>query len=66
MPRMEHVAEAAKTLPPATVGVLTIFGVSVQNWVQILTIAWMLLLIAGKLREFYSQWKAWRDREKSA
>lgn len=43
----EQAVEAVKTVPPTTVGLLTIAGVPLEHWIQLLTVVWLLLLIAG-------------------
>lgn len=45
---MQTVAEVAKSAPPVTVGVFTLWGLELNQWAQVLAIVWTLFLIIEK------------------
>lgn len=47
----EYAVDTIKTLPPAAVGMLTFAGLTIEHWIQILTIAWLVILVFGKVRD---------------
>lgn len=47
----EQIADTIKTLPPATVGVLTFAGLTIEHWIQMLTVLWLFILVFGKVRD---------------
>lgn len=48
---VDKAGEAALAAPPVAVTGLTLMGVSLQDWVYIVTLIYLFLLIAGKLKE---------------
>lgn len=52
--------EAFLASPPLAVATATLAGISLQDWVYILTIAYTAFLIAEKAWKLY---RAWKDRK---
>jgi hypothetical protein len=50
----EHLANAVKDAPPFAVGGLTLFGVTLSDWVLILTAIYTIIRIVAEIR----QWRA--------
>lgn len=58
--RDELSTESVKLAPPATVAAAHyLLGFSLADWVSLLTIVYMLLLIAGWF------WKAWKEHKQA-
>jgi len=57
---IDHKAEMARegvlSAPPALVAGLTLLGVSLQDWVLILTICWLLFQISYFIYQRYKDW----------
>ncbi len=47
----EYAVDTIKTLPPAAVGMLTFAGLTIEHWIQVLTVLWLVILIVGKVRD---------------
>lgn len=60
MQKHDVIAEVVKSAPPLTVTSLTLAGVSLQEWVYVLTLIWLSMQISGWL---YDKWKR-RKRKK--
>lgn len=45
MEKQEIMDESAKLVPPAVVSTLSLFGISLQDWVYILTITYLIIQI---------------------
>lgn len=66
-PRMqENVIEVAKTAPPVTVGALTFLGVDMDTMIQVLSLLWLIALLAEKLWGWVMKWRAKRIARKRA
>lgn len=57
MRKEEVLAEAVKSVPPVSVAGATVLGVSMQEWVLILTALYTLLQIAYFVRKSYKEYK---------
>lgn len=55
-------AEAVKAAPPIAITAATLAGLSLQEWVYVMTILYTLMLIGQKLAQF---WR-WLQRGKNA
>lgn len=60
MHRHDALVETLKTAPPVSVGGLTLFGVSLPDIVQIVTLIWLLILIVGKLPDLFNTLRKFR------
>ena len=49
------VNDVIKGLPPASVGVLTLLGVPIEHWIQVLTLIWLVCLLVGWI---FKSWQA--------
>lgn len=49
--------EIIKTVPPASVSVITALGITLSDWVLILTIAYLVAQISWLGMKMYSHWK---------
>lgn len=60
---IDALASGAKASPPITVAAATMAGMSLQDWVYVLTIIYTLLLIA---QHIWTKWiRPWREARKS-
>ncbi len=57
MRKEEVLAEAVKSVPPVSVAGATVLGVSMQEWVLILTALYTALQIAYFVRKSYKEYK---------
>lgn len=51
----EHITELAKDSPLPAVAGLTLWGMSLNDWVLVLTLGWAVISIASAAWDFY--WK---------
>jgi len=58
--RTEMLREGVLSTPPATVAALTLFSVSLQDWVLIATLGWLSMQIVYFM---YQRWKEWGPKE---
>ena len=57
---------AAKITPPASVIGASWLGFSVPEWIQIVTLAYVILLLLHKLGEMIRDgWRWWKDEHKA-
>ena len=59
--RTEMFREGVLSAPPATIAALTLFSVSLQDWVLIATLGWLSMQI---LYFMYQRWKELCPKEK--
>ncbi|BBH13362.1 MULTISPECIES: hypothetical protein [Chromobacterium] len=63
----EFASEAVKAAPPVTISAVSLYGISVADWVSILTIAYLLMLfftsgpkVVAAARRYVAVIKEWR------
>lgn len=54
--------ELIKASPTVSVGTLTLWGVSLSDWVMVLTLVWTVILILDKLPSLYRHYLAIKER----
>ncbi|NHR08317.1 MULTISPECIES: hypothetical protein [Chromobacterium] len=63
----EFASEAVKAAPPVTISAVSLYGISVADWVSILTIAYLLMLfftsgpkVVAAARRYAAEFREWR------
>lgn len=62
----ETLAVVAKSSPPAIVTALHLGGLTLADWVAILTILYLALQIGLLIPRYLDKWRGWRSRRKAA
>jgi len=61
-----NMKESLQAAPPVAVSALALFGVSLENWILILTLAYLVFQLALMIRKVYYIYKADRRAAKRA
>lgn len=64
MPGMREVIEFSKDLPQVGVVAISLFGVSLQTWVLVLTAIWALFRAGIAFYDLLARYETWRTRKR--